>query len=35
MYEDRPNVWVQILKPGEKSVIEKIEDAFNAGQIKK
>ena len=35
MYDDRPNVWVQILQPGEKSVAEKIEDAFSAGNISK
>lgn len=35
MYDDRPNVWVQVLSPGEKSVIEKIEDAFNNGQVSK
>ena len=35
MYEDRPNVWVQILQPGEKSLVERIEDAYNNGQIKK
>lgn len=35
MYEDRPFVWVQVLQEGEKSVVEKIEDAFAAGQISK
>lgn len=35
MYDDRPDVWVQVLEPGEKSVAEKIEEAFNAGQISK
>lgn len=35
MYDDRPNIWVQILKEGEKSVVEKISEAFDAGQIKK
>lgn len=35
MYDNRPNVWVQILKPGDKYVIQNITDAFNAGQIKK
>ena len=35
MYEDRPNVWVQILQPGEKSLVQKIEDAYMAGEIKK
>lgn len=35
MYDDRPNVWVQIIKDGEKSVVEYIEDAFANGQISK
>lgn len=35
MYDDRPNVWVQVLQEGEKSLIEKIEDAFNNGKINK
>lgn len=35
MYDDRPYVWVQVLQEGEKSVVEKIEDAYNNGQIKK
>lgn len=35
MYDDRPNVWVQVLQEGEKSVVQKIEDAFNAGQVSK
>lgn len=35
MYDDKPNVWMQILQPGEKSVAEKIEEAFNAGGISK
>lgn len=35
MYDDRPYVWVQVLQEGEKSVVEKINDAFNAGQISK
>ena len=35
MYDDRPYVWVQQLEPGEKSVVERINDAFNAGQISK
>jgi len=35
MYDDRPYVWVQILKPGDKSVIEQIQDAYMAGEIKK
>lgn len=34
-YEDHPYVWVQVLQPGEKSVVEKIEDAFMSGEIKK
>ena len=35
MYNDRPNVWTQVLRPGEKNVVEKIADAFNAGEINK
>jgi hypothetical protein len=35
MYEDLPYVWTQVLKEGEKSVVEVIEDAFNNGQISK
>ena len=35
MYDDRPNIWVQILQEGEKNVVEKIIDAFNAGAISK
>ncbi len=35
MYEDRPYVWTQILKPGEKSLVEKIEEAYANGEIKK
>lgn len=35
MYDDRPYVWVQQLKPGEKSVVQKIEDAYYAGEISK
>ena len=35
MYDDRPFVWVQVLKPGEKSLVEKIEEAFENGEIKK
>lgn len=35
MYDDQPNVWVQVLQPDEKSIVEKIEDAFMAGEIKK
>lgn len=35
MYDERPNVWIQQLQSGEKSVVEKIDDAFNAGQISK
>lgn len=35
MYDDRPNVWVQILKEGELSLVEKIEQAYNNGQISK
>ena len=26
MYDDRPYVWVQILQPGEKSLVEKIHE---------
>ena len=35
MYDDRPNVWVQILQEGELSLVEKIEQAYNNGQISK
>ncbi len=35
MYDDRPYVWVQVLQPGEKTVVEKIEDAFSTGEFKK
>lgn len=35
MYDDRPNVWIQILQPGEKSLVQKIEESFAAGEIKK
>lgn len=34
MYADRPNVWIQILKSGDKSVVDRIEDDFNSGNIK-
>ena len=35
MYDDRPYVWVQQLKPGEKSLVEKIEESFENGEISK
>lgn len=35
MYDDRPYVWVQVLQEGEKSLVENIEGAFNAGEINK
>lgn len=35
MYDERPNVWGQVLQEGEKSVVEKIEDAFAAGEFDK
>ena len=35
MYEDLPYVWNQILQPGEKSLVEKIEEAYASGQISK
>ena len=35
MYDDRSYVWVQVLQEGEKSLVEKIEDAYNNGQISK
>ena len=35
MYDDRPNVWVQVLEPGEKNVSEKIAEAFMSGEISK
>ena len=35
MYDDRPYVWVQILQPGEKSLVEKIAEAYNSGNISK
>lgn len=34
MYDDRPNVWVQQLLPGEKTVIEKINIAYERGEFK-
>jgi hypothetical protein len=34
-YEDRPNVWVQVLEEGEKSLVDKIVDAFESGRVKK
>ena len=35
MYDDRPYVWVQILQPGEKSLVEKIEEAYESGNASK
>ena len=35
MYDDRPYVWVQILQTGEKSLVEKIEEAYYSGNISK
>ena len=35
MYDDRPYVWVQVLQEGEKSLVEKIEDAYASGNLKK
>ncbi len=35
MYDDRPYVWVQQLKEGEKSLVQQIEDAYNSGNISK
>lgn len=35
MYDDRPNVWVQQLKPGEKNIVEKIAEAYNNGEVSK
>ena len=35
MYDDRPYVWVQQLKPGEKNIIEKIAEAYSNGEISK
>ena len=34
MYDDRPNVWVQILKPGNKGIIQQIEEAYSSGNLK-
>lgn len=34
MYDDRPNVWVQQLRPGEKTLVEQIEDAYASGAMK-
>lgn len=34
MYDDQPYVWHQILNEGEKSVVEKIEDAYASGALK-
>ena len=30
MYDDRPYVWVQILQPGEKNLLEKIVAAYDS-----
>lgn len=35
MYDDRPNVWVQVLEEGEKSLVQKIEESFANGEISK
>ena len=35
MYQDTPYVWKQILKPGDKTIIETIEEAFVSGKISK
>lgn len=35
MYDDRPYVWVQVLQPGEKSLVEKIAEAYSNGDISK
>ena len=35
MYDDRPYVWVQVLQPGEKSLVEKIEEAYESGNVSK
>ena len=35
MYDDRPYVWVQVLQDGEKSLVEKIEEAYSNGEISK
>ena len=34
-YEDEPFIWIQVLDDGEDSVADRIEKAFNAGEIKK
>ena len=35
MFEDTPFVWKQILNPGEKSLVDKINDSFINGEITK
>jgi hypothetical protein len=35
MFEDRPYVWTQILKPGDKPIIQAIEGAYFSGALKK
>ena len=35
IYDDRPYVWVQVLQDGEKSLVEKIEEAYTNGEISK
>ena len=35
MYDDRPYVWVQVLQPGEKNIVEKIMEAYGNGEISK
>lgn len=35
MYEDRPYTWTQILKPGDKSIMQQIEEAYMSGGLKK
>lgn len=33
-YEDNPHVYTQVLREGEKSVVETIMDTFNSGALK-
>lgn len=35
MYEDRPYIWTQILKSGDKSIMQQIEEAYMSGGLKK
>lgn len=35
MFEDTPYVWNQILREGEKSLVEKISESFSNGEIGK